>query len=60
MRLDDIVWVFAGLVISILLVIGLSACRDYRECRRGGVVLVEGPSRVAAPSHERCVAYLFR
>jgi hypothetical protein len=60
MRAGDALFVLGAAVVLILGTIGLEACRDYRECRRGGVVLVDGPSRVGVPSHDRCVAYLLR
>jgi len=60
MRASDVAWVVVAVPLLIVLTIGLEACRDYRECLRGGVVLVDGPSRVGVPSRARCLAYLFR
>lgn len=56
----DIAWVVGMVTVTVLLTIALQACKDYRECRRGVVVLVEGPARAGVPSHERCIDYLFR
>lgn len=60
MRGADLAWLLGALALLVVLTVALEAFRDYRECRRGGVVLVEGPARVGVPSHERCIAYLLR
>lgn len=60
MRAADLAFFVVAVPLVVLLTVGAEACRDYRECMRGGVVLPEGPSRVAAPSRDRCLAYVLR